>query len=95
MIEATESTFDDLIKTAGTALVEFSASWCGPCHLMRKTLKDFAAAQVIMVDVDRCPILSRRFAVASVPTLVLLKGGKEVRRHVGLMNLQGLQAFVS
>lgn len=95
MIEATEATFDQLVKTAGTALVEFSASWCGPCQAMRKTLQGFNSVTVLMVDVNRCPNLTRQFSVSSVPTLILLRGGKEARRHVGMMNMVSLQSFVS
>jgi len=95
MIEATEPTFDQLVKTSGTVLVEFSASWCGPCQTMRKVLAEFTSVDVLVVDVNRCPNLTKRFAVSSVPTLILLRNGSEAKRHVGTMNLTMLQSFIS
>ena len=95
MIEATESTFDQMARTAGTVLVEFTSSTCAPCRMMRKTLEQVSSVTVLQVDVKRCPGITRRFAIASVPTMILLRGGTETRRQVGLMSLQSIQAFIS
>jgi len=97
MIEATENTFRQIIKTQGTCLVNFTASWCAPCHSMQPALRQLEQTTqivVVAVDVQRCPNLASSFNVKSVPTLVLMGPDGEVRRQVGSQNLSSLQSFV-
>ena len=70
-------------------LVDFFATWCGPCKMLAPTLDQVAAevagrAKVVKVDIDASPDLAQRFGVMSVPTLAVFKGGKLVNQAVGV-----------
>jgi thioredoxin 1 len=88
-LELTDDTFDEVVAgVAMPVLVDFTASWCPPCRLMDPILRTLAAEHggrllVASVDVDRNPVLVRRFAVMSMPTFALFVDGVEQRRLVG------------
>ncbi len=98
MIEATESTFRQILKTHPTCLVDFSASWCAPCHQMAPILRQLEQSSkitVIKVDVERCPNLAKEFDIQAVPTFVFFKKGLGDRREQGVRRLAELQILVS
>jgi thioredoxin 2 len=75
-------------KTELPIVVDFWADWCGPCKMMAPQFEKAAAqlkgkALFVKVDSDASPQLSSRFAVRSIPTLLMLKGGREVKRQAG------------
>ena len=81
--------FDTAVSAAPLALVDFWASWCGPCKMLGPTIEELADAYagralVAKVNVDEEPDLARRFGVMSIPTVVVLKGGQELTRVVGV-----------
>ncbi len=76
-------------------LVDFWATWCGPCKLAEPVLEELSEAYkdkilVMKLDVDANPVNSQKFGVMSIPTTVLFKGGKEAGRQIGFA---GKQAF--
>ena len=84
------SEFDEIMDAAPLAMVDFWASWCGPCKMLSPTVEALAEqyegkALVCKVNVDEEPDLARRFGVMSIPTVVFLKNGREFARKVGLM----------
>ena len=84
------SEFDEIMDAAPLAMVDFWASWCGPCKMLSPTVEALAEqyegkALVCKVNVDEEPDLARRFGVMSIPTAVFLKNGREFDRKVGLM----------
>jgi thioredoxin 1 len=96
-----EKTFDEHLVTSPTpVLVDFWAEWCGPCQMMAPVLddvgKEFAGAfSVAKVDVDGNQSLARRFAVQSIPTMILFVDGKEKVRLVGARSKEQLLADVA
>jgi thioredoxin 1 len=95
-----ELNFDTLVLNAqGTILVDFTATWCGPCRLQSAILEQFAdepgAPVVATVDVDDCPELAARFGIRGMPTLVAFSAGKETGRRLGLTREAGIRSLVA
>lgn len=82
----TQNFEEEVLKSEKPVLVDFWATWCGPCMRQAPIVEELAAEgySVGKVDVDQQPELAGRYGVMSIPTLVVFKGGKEVQRLVGL-----------
>jgi thioredoxin 2 len=92
-----DATFDNFIrKSHKPVLVDFWANWCAPCRILAPVLESFAQSQhsiiVAKLDTERNPLISSKFQVFSIPTLILFVGGKEVKRITGALPLQALEA---
>ncbi|MEY3239468.1 MAG: thioredoxin [Bacteroidota bacterium] len=92
-------TFEQIINEPTLTLVDFFATWCGPCKAMMpalETLKDEMGEQIriIKIDVDKNTDLAVAQKVMGVPTLALFKDGKELWRQAGVMTAPGLKALV-
>lgn len=85
----TEQEFNELVlKSEGKVLVDFFASWCGPCKMQAPVLEKLAEEnedkKIFKVDIDEVRELAERFEIFSIPTLVFFENGKEVDRLMGL-----------
>ena len=93
------SDFQEIINSTKPTLVDFFATWCGPCKVQGPILEKVKekvgdAASIVKVDVDKNPELAARYRVQSVPTLVLFKGGEPVWRTVGVQQADLLEAKI-
>lgn len=84
-----ENKFDELIKKP-IVLVDFYATWCGPCQLLTPVLeeveKEVNKLEIIKIDVDEFPDIARRFGIMSIPTLIVFKNGKQAKTSLGYIS---------
>lgn len=83
-----EAEFKEEIKT-GLVLVDFFATWCGPCRMMAPIMDEIAAelgnkVKVLKVDVDESESIARQYGIMSIPTIILFEDGEVREKHVGL-----------
>ena len=91
----TEQFEDKVLKSSQPVLVDFFATWCGPCKMQTPILEEVSAeisgkGSIYKVDVDQEIALASRFNVMSVPTLILFKDGQASRQFVGVQSKETL-----
>jgi len=92
--------FNELIKSDKPVLVDFYATWCGPCKTQAPMLEELAgkigdSAKIIKVDIDKNPQAANQYQVRSVPTLMVFKQGKIMWRQSGVVPTNQLQKILS
>lgn len=94
-MSAQPKTFQQLIEGEKPVLVEFFATWCGPCKTMQPILEDTSRqlgekVKIVKVDVDKNPAAASKFQVRGVPTLILFQRGKILWRQSGVVPVHQL-----
>ncbi len=97
LIHFNESTFDEALNSKELMMVDFWATWCGPCKMQSPILEEVKQrlgdkATIIKIDIDKNQDLALRYRVQSVPTLILFKNGEAVWRTVGVQQADLLEA---
>lgn len=89
---------NEVLNSKGTVLIDFFATWCGPCKMLAPNLEEFSKAHediaVYKVDVDEETPLAIKYGVSSIPTLILFKDGVAVKQTLGYQTLDQLENFV-
>lgn len=88
-IHVTDTNFNEIVSKNSLALIDCWAGWCGPCQALAPTIQELAkeyARKVLIgkLDVDENPQITEQFQIFTIPTMLIMKNGKEVDRIVGL-----------
>lgn len=92
--------FNEIINSGQLTLVDFFATWCGPCKMMHPILDQLKtnlgeSIRIIKIDVDKNMDLAESYRIQSVPTLILIKDGKTLWRQSGAMSLENLRNIIT
>lgn len=84
-----------VLKSDKPVLVDFNATWCGPCRMLEPIIEELSEEndkyKFVSIDVDEAEDLAREYGIFSIPCLIVFKSGKEVNRNVGFMNKDELE----
>jgi len=88
-IELTDDNFDEIMATDKPVLIDFWADWCGPCKMVAPLVEELAAdyegkAVITKLDVSNNPVTGAKFGIRNIPTLLFVKDGEVVDKHVGV-----------
>lgn len=97
---STMETFSDVISSDRLVLVDFFATWCGPCKAMHPVLENLKrqlgeSIRIIKVDIDKHQQTAMQYGVQAVPTLMLFRNGQQLWRQSGALSLQQLLAVIN
>ncbi|WP_270400301.1 thioredoxin [Mitsuokella multacida] len=88
----------EVLKAEGTVLVDFWATWCGPCRMLSPIVDEVASehpdVKVGKINVDEQPELAQQFGIMSIPTLLVFKNGEKVQESVGLIPKEKVEALL-
>lgn len=88
----------EVLEETKTVLVDFYADWCGPCKMLSPIIDEIAQekqeVKFVKINVDEAQELARKYSIMSIPTLVVIKDGKEKNRTVGLVNKSELLEII-
>ena len=95
-IDLNAEVFDDLIKE-DLVLVDFYASWCGPCRMLSPILDEVineTDITLIKVDVDKHSTISKQYGIMTIPTMILFKNGEMIEKRVGMTSKDAVITWI-
>ena len=95
----TRENFDATLASPQPVLVDFWATWCGPCRMVGPVIEELAGdykgkAKICKVDVDEQPELAQRFQVMTIPTVMVFKSGEVVEKSIGVKPKQAFEQMI-
>ena len=96
VIELTDANFDaEVLQSKTPVLVDFTATWCGPCKMLAPIVEKLADEtagkyKVAKLDIDDAPGVTQKYGVRGVPTIMVFKDGQKAGQHVGVTNKETL-----
>jgi thioredoxin len=100
VVEINDSSFQhEVLESTKPVLVDFWATWCGPCRMLAPTVEKIAeqyseSAAVVKMNVDDNPSTAEAYGIRSIPTLILFSGGKEVERLIGAASKESISNMI-
>lgn len=99
MIMNVETKDFEKVISEGVTIIDFSATWCGPCRMLHPMLESFASSnpsvKIVKIDVDAQADLARMFNIMSVPTLLLYKDGRLLSTKQGFMTVEMISEWIN
>ncbi len=99
MIELTNENFLELIKSNHDVIIDFYAKWCGPCHVLEPIFENVSSKNknklFIRIDIDSHEKLVNEYHIMSVPTIIILKDGQEIKRNRGFISEENLEDLIN
>ena len=89
----------EVLEESNTVVIDFYADWCGPCKMMAPVLEEIAKentnTKFVKINVDESQELAMEYNIMSIPTIVVMKSGKEINRKVGLVSKTELTDIIN
>ena len=94
-VEITDSNIDTFLMEDKPLVIDFGAEWCAPCRILAPIIEELAEEYKDRIDVGTCDVednnaLATRYTIRNVPTLLFVRGGEIVERHVGMASAEAL-----
>lgn len=99
IIVNSENYAEEVLNSPVPVVVDFFATWCGPCRMLAPVLESVAEdyegkVKFVKLDVDEAPDIARDYSVMSIPTLIIIKNGEEAAKQVGALGAEALEEWI-
>ncbi len=88
----------EVLESSQKVLIDFYADWCGPCKMMGPVVEEIAEehsdVKVVKINVDNAEDIAIKYQIMSIPTLIVVKGGQEVNRSIGLISKEKIEELI-